>query len=318
MLSELRPGDVRIASAPLASVTELVIESFGHPQGTPRGWILAVREALAPADLTALGPVFAPEALHFVPDCLLPKPETCTVPFGEEHDRLAAVSPDVLVAELAGANALDSTWSCAARSPRRWLDAYRSALTHAWPAVKPRWQQSAALFDAEAQRVGLALAHGAFGQVIESAHPAGTVLHDRWMLPCQNTPADVASDLVLVPMLIGPKASLLVTTNGQVGYLAYSLSRSGLARRPARRDTAATAAGLDSLLGTPRARILRGLDRPAPVGTLAAELNYVPSAITHHVTFLETAGLVLRQHSGRRTLVVRTTRGTQLLHLYEP
>jgi DNA-binding transcriptional ArsR family regulator len=80
---------------------------------------------------------------------------------------------------------------------------------------------------------------------------------------------------------------------------------------PARAD------GLDGLLGGPRALILRLLDRPATAGALAAGLQAVPSAATHHVSALETAGLVVRERRGQNVLVHRTARGSALLALYE-
>jgi DNA-binding MarR family transcriptional regulator len=43
----------------------------------------------------------------------------------------------------------------------------------------------------------------------------------------------------------------------------------------------------------------------------------VPSAATHHVGALETAGLVVRERDGRRVMVHRTSRGTRLVGLYD-
>jgi DNA-binding transcriptional ArsR family regulator len=76
-------------------------------------------------------------------------------------------------------------------------------------------------------------------------------------------------------------------------------------------------ASLEALLGGPRARILRELDRPATNGRLAAALQTVPSAATHHVSALVSAGLVLRDRSGPGLVIRRTARGDALLSLYE-
>jgi DNA-binding transcriptional ArsR family regulator len=73
---------------------------------------------------------------------------------------------------------------------------------------------------------------------------------------------------------------------------------------------------LDALVGEPRATLLQALDRPSTVGQLAARLGFVPSAITHHVSVLEPAGLVVRERRGQSVLVHRTQRGTELLALY--
>jgi DNA-binding transcriptional ArsR family regulator len=76
-------------------------------------------------------------------------------------------------------------------------------------------------------------------------------------------------------------------------------------------------AALESLLGAPRAAILRALVCPTSIGRLAETLRSVPSAATHHVGALEAAGLVTRDRSGRNVLVRRTERGEALLALYE-
>jgi DNA-binding transcriptional ArsR family regulator len=74
---------------------------------------------------------------------------------------------------------------------------------------------------------------------------------------------------------------------------------------------------LDALLGRPRALVLRHLDRPATVGSIAAALYAVPSAASYHITALAAAGLVARERRGQYVLVHRTAKGTALLALYE-
>jgi DNA-binding transcriptional ArsR family regulator len=76
-------------------------------------------------------------------------------------------------------------------------------------------------------------------------------------------------------------------------------------------------AELAALIGEQRARLLRALDSPRSVGRLAETLMAVPSAATHHVGALETAGLVVRERDGRRVMVHRTSRGTRLVGLYD-
>jgi DNA-binding MarR family transcriptional regulator/ribosomal protein S18 acetylase RimI-like enzyme len=77
------------------------------------------------------------------------------------------------------------------------------------------------------------------------------------------------------------------------------------------------AASLEALIGLPRARILRRLERPRTMGELAGLIASLPSAVTHHVSTLAAAGLVARMRRGRRVLVDRSARGTALLALYE-
>jgi DNA-binding transcriptional ArsR family regulator len=83
-------------------------------------------------------------------------------------------------------------------------------------------------------------------------------------------------------------------------------------------DLMSPTASLESLLGSPRARILRRLDRDCTVGELARLIRSVPSAASSHVRVLVTAGLAARERRGRHVLVRRTLRGAALLALYEP
>jgi DNA-binding transcriptional ArsR family regulator len=74
---------------------------------------------------------------------------------------------------------------------------------------------------------------------------------------------------------------------------------------------------LEALIGRPRALVLRHIDRPATVGSIAAALHAVPSAASYHVTALAVAGLVARERRGQHVLVRRTGKGNALLGLYE-
>lgn len=73
---------------------------------------------------------------------------------------------------------------------------------------------------------------------------------------------------------------------------------------------------LEALLGTPRATLLRVLERPASAGAIAEALHATPSVASHHIATLERAGLARRERRGRHVLVWRTRRGAALLDLY--
>jgi hypothetical protein len=63
-LSAVRLDQVRVVSAPLASLTELLFEAYGHSTGSPSAWANAVRTALEPDDDRTLGPVLGSGAPH--------------------------------------------------------------------------------------------------------------------------------------------------------------------------------------------------------------------------------------------------------------
>jgi DNA-binding transcriptional ArsR family regulator len=316
-LSADRGQQARLAATPLATVTELIFEVFGRPKGSPAPWPNAVREALEPHDMVtvALAPVCGPGGPPFIPDCLLPRPETVFPSFDDELDRVAAVSADELVAELESADLLASAWEIASKAPRRWLDAYLLAIRLAWIGVRPWWERAAPLIEREVERVGVALASRSVNKLVSDLYPPGRADHDRGRSLPWEPPTALAPDLVLVPMVVGPGGSLVGTDGERICYLGYPLPgahRLVTQDRPRRAGRA-----LDALLGAPRADILRRLDRPATAGQLADELLFTPAAISHHLKALERAGLAMRERFGQRVLVHRSARGTALLHIYE-
>jgi DNA-binding transcriptional ArsR family regulator len=262
--------------------------------------------------VTLLRQVYGPSSPPVVPDCLLPHPDRFSVSFDDELERVAAVEPDQLVADLAADGILDSAWIDAARSPARWLHQYVLALRRAWAAVEPLWHRARPLVERETERVGVALAKGAFGHLLDSLHPRGHVEDDRFHVRHLDGPVTLARDLVLVPMVIGPQASLTGMDDGRMSYLAYPLPgarRLDVLIEPTN--------GLSDLLGRPRADVLRRLDRPTTAGQLATALLLTPSAMTHHLAALERAGLVRRERTGQYVHVHRTARGSGLVALYE-
>lgn len=209
-IATLTSPRVRVACSPSATLTQLTMEALGRPKGSPASWPRAVREALEPSDLTTLGPVYGPSGPPFVPDCLLPRPADHAASFDDEIERIAAVTADDLLADLHSEDQLGTPWATVARAPRRWLHAYAQALTRAWTALSPLWLRAAPVLAREVDRIEWALSAGAFDQALDGLHPRGHVAHDRWRLPCQSAPATIGDELLLVPMLIGPSATLLM------------------------------------------------------------------------------------------------------------
>jgi DNA-binding MarR family transcriptional regulator len=120
--------------------------------------------------------------------------------------------------------------------------------------------------------------------------------------------------LTLIPLVAGPRASIVDDHSATLRHVGYPLRRQSSA---AARITGTDPASLEALLGIPRARILRELERPSTNNGIAAALQTVPSAATHHLSALEAAGLVSRERAGRSLVVRRTARGEALLALYQ-
>jgi DNA-binding transcriptional ArsR family regulator len=314
-LNALVSRRLRVAAAPLATVTELVIEALGRPMGSPPSWPGAVRAGLEPRDLALLASVYSQRNPVVVPDALLPIPETSRALVTDDLDHIADRSADALVEELGAEGLLDEPgWSTAARDPRPWVDSYVRAMRRGWSAVAPLWAQAIPLIERELERVAVAMNRGALDQVLDGL-PRGHVAHDRWYPDPDGAPATLTDDLVLIPMVTGPNARLIGQANGAVVDMAYPLP--GVHHRVGGNGADTSDRGLEALLGAPRSELLRRLDEPVPAGALADQLQLSPASVTHHLVTLERAGLVRRERRGQRVLVHRTGRGSALLDLYE-
>jgi DNA-binding transcriptional ArsR family regulator len=318
-LSELDDRPIRVAQSLLPSVLTLVGDALGTRQhGAPEEWRTAIRGALERRDLVALLPVFGHSRI-LLPDCLTPIPRVGSMTMRETVELIATTDPDDLLRQAADEYGAEPppTWRHVERQPDRWLKAYAHALGKAADAIAPIWRSAGALLDRETERVGAATVMGAGRELLGSLHARGRLVGDRLVLD-RGASASAAwrldpHGLVLVPMLGGSGSLVSWHATGSVTHLAYPIP----GRQRLFDALGEPIGGLAGLLGGPRALILRLLDQPATAGSLAAGLQAVPSAATHHISALEAAGLVVRERRGQNVLVHRTARGTALLALYE-
>lgn len=304
-------GHVRVSSAPLITVARLMIEAVSALTRSPGSWWEPVRAALEPSDHIVLEPLSGPGA-RFLPDGLLPLPEASSSPFELQLDQVTALAEEDLVGALARAKLLDSrSWRAVASSPRRWLEAYAASLRRAWTPLQPLWERTAPLVEREFERIGVALARGAFDTMLAEAEP----LDHQGTL---HRPAELGSRLVLIPTIASTMASCWHRdASGHIDGVAYLLPGVDRLAGPDGLGRPNTVSGLDALVGKPRADILRCLDSALTAGRIARDMHYTPSVITHHLAALERADLVVRERHGRLVLVRRSARGTALLRLYE-
>jgi DNA-binding transcriptional ArsR family regulator len=313
-LSELERRPVRIEVSPAPTLFALAADAAGARRGAPRGWTDRVRSALDARDLALLEPIAAQPGA-FIPASVVPRRGGDAGAVGHELDRIAELPSEVLLEDIEFACGPDpvSAWASVARSPRPWLARYADALRRAWRGVRRPWTDAAELFEREVRRVGVACARGTCAELLTGIHPRARVDEGRWQLadPDLETLHLGEQGLTLLPMLGGSDSARAgVRDDGTLEWIAYPLA--GAWATPA-----GSAGELEALVGAQRARLLRSLDIPRSVGRLAETLMAVPSAATHHVGALETAGLVVRERDGRRVMVHRTSRGTRLVGLYE-
>jgi DNA-binding transcriptional ArsR family regulator len=303
---------VRVATSVFPTVLAAVDALGGRDADVAPELTRAVARSLSRADVAVLRPVIL-RPRRFVPTCLLlPAGRDALTP-EQELERLQAISADAFVGEL---QVLDDygPWEAAARAPAQWLRAYQRAMTRCWHALEPFWRHAAPALELETERVAVALARGVISELIVAAQPDGAVADGTIAFPSVRRRVTVsAAGLVLTPKLVGSASHSLRFYDGRaMTHLAYRAP--GIERL---RGPSASPATLVALLGGPRATILRALDQPQSVGELARRLIAVPSAATHHVDALQSAGLVARERQGRRVQVRRTARGSALLALYE-
>ena len=247
-----------------------------------------------------------------VPSALVPFPDPGVQTLRDGLEQLVA-GEHALGGEIEECMDADGTgdWRCAAGDPHRWIRGLALALTRAWAGFRPIWQVRQERLAAEVERVTEAAQRGAHLHVLGDLITCAHVREDRWVFEWPGA-EDVRLDvpdrgLTLIPLVSGSRASIVDVDGPVVRAVGYPLQPRPRGEEPT----------LEALLGIPRARILRELDEPATNNRLAALLQTVPSAATHHVSALVAAGLVIRDRSSGRLLVRRTARGDAVVALYD-
>ncbi|MEA2235244.1 MAG: hypothetical protein QOD83_5060 [Solirubrobacteraceae bacterium] len=313
---DVRRSPFRVSVTPLPSLY-LALRSAvgGGSDGAPRAWCDAIRRNLRAADHETLAPFVRPGPMP-IPAPALGLAEAPGESLKGAVERMIATPIELLAEEIARCSALlgNGSWDVAARDPGRWLRCYAATLLRAWKGFGPIWEQARPALDREVQRIGTATALDAQLELLDDLFPCAVVKYDRWYL--NDTLYDGPmrfpdSGVVLTPLVASQASKGLAWTDDILGYVSYPVP-SVLARGPQPPPVA-----LEGLLGIQRTQILRALARPTSIGTLADTLQAVPSAATHHVNALQTAGLVQRHRHGRTVLVDRTARGQALLQLYD-
>jgi DNA-binding transcriptional ArsR family regulator len=297
--------------APYFSLFMALRDAVGAERsGTPEPWCDAIRPHLTRRDHEVLAPL-ATAHWTYVPNAILPFPELPGQTLEHGLEQIVAAG-DRLVGEIHDCLQLGRTgdWRRAAHDPRRWVRDFVVVIARAWSGFRPVREQAESRVAAELERVAAANERGAQLDVVGELLPQGRLADDCWEIErCDDArvAAGVADGgLTLIPLLAGPRASILVSADSGLRIVGYPL-------RPAPAEPAA----LEALLGVPRTRILRALERPSTNNRIAAELQTVPSAASRHLGALEAAGLVSRERSGRSVVVRRTARGDALLTIYD-
>lgn len=317
-LEELERTPPQIAITPGPSLFALAADVAGARRGMPHKWVDAARAELERSDLGALAPIGAP-AGHDIPGCVTTMtPDGDPVGVVDAIERIATLPGDRLLEDIGAVwgETPIAPWDSISREPRRWLIRYARALARVWKGMRGPWSASAGLLDREVERVETATARGSVAELVAGLHDGGHVSDGAWRIPSGSSVQlrPRPGGTVITPVLGGAGTSrALYSEEGELISLLYPLPGvssvlSGSVLPPP--------AALEALIGPQRATILRMLDQPRHAGHLAEALIATPGAATHHLKALESAGLIIRERSGRRVIVHRSARGRALLGLY--
>ncbi|WP_066944268.1 ArsR/SmtB family transcription factor [Streptomyces lushanensis] len=280
-------------------------------------WRRSVLGGLGPPDTGLLMSLVARR--RTLPDFLTPRPTGFAPAFEEQlgvvrrsspaqvrHDLLLAHAPDPLPEALHAATTADDSAVAALR------DAICALLRRYWEAaIEPMWPRIRLVLEADMTYRARQLARGGARLLFADMHPdlrwQSGALHIDKMISRHRVMAS-GQGLLLVPSVFAHKPAPPVGPEVPPR-LVYPSRGVATLWEPAQ---AADVTVLASLLGAPRARLLRLVEEPLPTVEIARRLGVTPSAVSQHLRVLYAAGLVSRARDGRRVLYRRSALGDQL------
>ncbi|WP_433440664.1 ArsR/SmtB family transcription factor [Nonomuraea sp. CA-141351] len=282
----------------------------GRYRGLPQSWRRAVQSGASRRSRQAVRPLGA-SGCALAPDSVVPRAPVHDDSVQEQIDLLHDLPPDTLLKDLEQAfGPVPAHWRAAAERPGRWLHGYAGALGDVWATAERLWSRARPLLDREVARVGVASVRGGVDVLLGSV--AERLVRDANGLVIEGAGAGVHElgdrSLVLVPMLAGKDALIVGLDDPEAVWIAYPVPAAG---RLWRTDSDE----LSELVGPVRAEVLRTLDRPMTMTTLAGDMNIPPSSLTFHCDRLVAARLIARERRGREVWIGRTARAGELLEL---
>jgi DNA-binding transcriptional ArsR family regulator len=305
-----RLAQSRFALSRLAELS-CALEVLTHPGRAPfaRRWVAATR---LDADAVALVHALVEHEQPYVPDFLVPLPDSYEPSLEDELAAVAATPPDTVRRQLARAfpdglppavaRVLDrggeaSVAATAAEQLRRCWDA---TLAESWPSLRRVLDEDVRHRAARAARVG-------FGDILRDLHPGlrwdGTRLTKDAPYELSLAPAP---GLVLTPSVFLPWTAVWngAPTDVLLGYPARG--RGAVWSSPSPMLGAPT-------LGTRRVALLADLDTPRSTSELATRHQLSPATVSYHLGRLCSDGLVTRRQDGHSVLYAATDGARSLL-----
>jgi hypothetical protein len=311
-------ADTRFAVSPIAE-TVFSLWALRDPgrHALHLPWRRAVLDQITTLDidllLSLVGPTLA------LPDFVTPRPTAFAPTFDEElavvraaslervrRDLRATYLPAPLPPVLAAAAARG------VRPVHALQDRICDQLRDYWTiAIAPAWQQIRLVLEADMTYRARQLATGGARQLFADMHPNLTwqtgVLTVDQMIGHHHVAA-AGRGLLLIPSVFAYKPVPPLSPDEPPSLAYPSRGIATLWAQPPEPDRSA----LTTLLGSPKASLLRLLAEPLTTSELARRLSVTPSAISQHLQLMLKTGLVNKSRDGRQVLYRRSALGDQL------
>ena len=295
----------------------VLADPAAHAMHVP--WLRDAAPRIAGLDLALLRSLVPADG--YVPDFLMPPPDSPLPELAAELDRMAATPAAQIQDELAiafpdgpppAARGLASDPPAMLHRLREQLTAYFAATLHdRWPTIR-------ALLEADISHRARRLADGGARALFADLHPAVRLKPAGRLELATRYHAPTALDgrgLLLMPSVFAWPSIYAVTDAPWQPTLIYPARGVATVWEPAG-DPAPEA--LARVLGRTRARLLRALDVPRTGHALAHALQVTPGAISQHVASLRDAGLLTTHRDRRYVICRRTSLADQLIAATTP
>ncbi len=255
-----------------------------------------------------------------LPDFLTPRPPSFAPAVDEELATVRATPLDKVRRDLLATHApgplpdvLRDATAPRDGPVRGLLHAICDVLQRYWEmALEPAWPQMRLVLEADMTYRARQLATGGARLLFADMHPnlrwRDGVLHIDEMIG-EHSVAASGRGLLLIPSLFAYKPVPPMSPEEPPSLAYPSRGVATLWGPPPEADATALA----SLLGPPRARLLRLLEEPLTTVEIARRLKVTPSAVSQHLRVLHATGLATRTRDGRYVLYRRSSLGDRLV-----
>ncbi len=316
-LHQLRFG----ASPLLELIISFKLICLQKPMPYPyQNWRESAREALYGADMSYIADMLAVGFL--MPDFITPAPRGMAPNIYDEFARVQATPDTVVQAQIQDLIAYGGITEIRQRfltQPRESVGMLIAQMEYYWQnALAPHWNNIQSVLEGDvlyrARKQAIEGAEAVFDQL----HPGVSLEGNTISLNMHRHTKQLETKgygILLMPTFFAGKGILYQNEEGAPFMLAYGARGLGNFQPPQASDPLDN--GLEIALGAGRAQVLQNLHTPSSTSELASRLSVTAGAVSQHLSKLQQAGLVEPHRSGKRVYYHLTTRGAQLLTVFD-